>query len=164
MRTLKIAAALFLGLWLVPASMFAAPDPQAKQTALHQVKKLYLEELGTSAEAARFRLLLADKLSEKGFTVVDKPEQADAILSGALSVSPPGLYGGASDVGVTVQLKSATGERLWSGNFAGQIIILGPVASFKFKDAVEYRAKELAKKLRSDWEKSAKVAGVKVNN
>ena len=163
MRTLTVAA-LFLGLWLIPSSISACPYPQAKQVTLHLVKKLYLEEVGTSAEAARFRLLLEDKLSEKGFTVVDKPEQADAILSGALSVSPAGLYGGTSDVGVTVQLKSAAGERLWGGNFAGQIIILGPVASFKFKDVVEYRAKELAKKLRSDWEKSARAAGVKVSD
>src|SRR2546423_2632857 len=139
MRTLKVAA-LVLALWLIPSSTLANPYPQAKQTALHLAQKLYLEEVGTSAEAARFRLLLEDKLSEKGFTIVDKPEKADAILSGALSVSPAGIYGGTSDVGVTVQLKSPAGERLWSGNFAGQIIILGPLSSFKVKDVVEYRA------------------------
>lgn len=161
MRKLKVAA-LFLGLWLIPSSTLANPYPQTKQTSLHQVQKLYLEEVGTSAEAARFRLLLEDKLSEKGFTIVDKPEKADAILSGALSVSPAGLYGGTSDVGVTVQLKSPAGERLWSGNFAGQVITLGVISSLKFKDIVEYRAKELAKKLRGDWEKSARAAGVKI--
>ena len=161
MQTLKVAA-LFLALWLIPASISANPYPQAKQTSLHLVQKLYLAELGTSAEAARFRLLLEDRLSEKGFTIVDKPEKADAVLSGALSVSSAGVYGGTSDIGVTVQLKSLAGERLWSGNFAGRIIILRPVASFKFKDVVDYRAKELAKKLRSDWEKSARAAGVKV--
>ncbi len=161
MRTFKVAA-LFLALWLVPASISANPYPQARQTSLHLMQKLYLEELGTSPEAARFRLLLEDKLSEKGFTIVDKPEKADAILSGALSVSSAGIYGGTSDIGVTVQLKSIAGERLWSGNFAGQIILLGPISSLKFKDVVDYRAKELAKKLRSDWDKSARVAGVKV--
>jgi hypothetical protein len=161
MRTLKVAA-LVLALWLIPSGTPATPYLQAKQTSLHLAQKLYLEELGTSAEAARFRLLLENKLSEKGFTIVDKPEKADAILSGALSVSPGGIYGGISDIGVTVQLKSPAGERLWDGNFAGQIIILRPIASFKFKDVVEYRAKELAKKLRSDWEKSARAAGVKV--
>lgn len=162
MRTLKVTV-LFLGLLLISSIISANPYPQAKQTALHLMKKLYLEELGTSAEAARFRLLLEDKLLERGFTVVDKPEQADAILSGALSVSLAGIYGGGSDVGVTAQLKTPGGARLWSGNFAGQIIILGPIASLKFKDVVEYRAKELAKKLRSEWEKSARAAGVKVS-
>jgi hypothetical protein len=162
MRTLKVAA-LFLALWLIPSSALAIPYPQARQTFLHLVQKLYLEKLGTSAEAARFRLLLEDKLTEKGFIVVDKPEKADAILSGALSVSSAGIYGGTSDIGVTVQLKSTAGERLWSGNFAGRIIIMGPIASLKFKDIVDYRAKELAKKLRNDWEKSARAAGVKVS-
>ena len=45
--------------------------------------------------------------------------------------------------------------------YGGQIIILNPITSLKFKEPVEYRAKELAKKLRGDWEKSARVAGVK---
>ena len=161
MRTLRVAlfccAALFL-----PAAPYAAAGPQAKQAALHQVRKIYLEEVGTSDEAARFRLLLEEKLPEKGFTIVDDPGQADAILSGALSVSQPGIYGGPSDVGVTVQLKSRDGQRLWGGNFAGRVYILNPVSSIRFKDIVEYRAKELAKRLRADWEKSARQAGVRV--
>jgi hypothetical protein len=163
MRTLKVAA-LFFCLSLVPSGTLAYPYQQPKPTSLHHAQKLYLEEVGSSGEAARFRLLLEEKLSEKGFTIVDKPEKADAILSGALSVSPPDIYGGTSDVGVTVQLKNPAGERLWSGNFAGQIMNLGLVTSFKFKDVVEFRAKELAKRLRSDWEKSARAAGVKVRN
>src|SRR5215212_7435408 len=144
MRTLKVAA-LFFALWLIPSGTLANTYSQAKPTSLHLVHKIYLEELGSSSEAARFRLLLEDKLSERGFVVVDKPEQAYAVLSGALSVSSAGIYGGASDIGVTVQLKSPDGERLWSGNFAGRIFILGPIESFKFKDVVEYRAKELVK-------------------
>jgi hypothetical protein len=32
---------------------------------------------------------------------------------------------------------------------------------FKFKDAVDYRAEESARKLRNDWEESAGAAGVK---
>ena len=163
MRTLKVAALLFC-LSLIPSVTLASPYQQANQPSLHHVQKLYLEEVGASAEAARFRLLLEDKLSERGFTIVDKPEKADAILSGALSVSSADTYGGTSDIGVTVQLKTPAGGRLWSGNFAGEIFSLGLITSLKFKDIVEYRAKELAKKLRSDWEKSARAAGVKVRN
>lgn len=162
MRTLKVAALFFI-LCLLPSGISANPLDQTKQASLHLVQKIYLEELGTMPEAARFRLLLEDKLTEKGFIIVDKPEKADATLSGALSVSPVGFYGGASDIGVTVQLKSPAGERLWSGNFAGQISTLALLSSLKFKDVVEYRANDLAKKLRSDWEKSARAAGIKIN-
>jgi hypothetical protein len=159
MRTLKIAA-LLLGLTVISAS--AATLPQGRPTSLYRVQKLYIDDMGSQPEAARFRILIEDKLLEKGFTVVDKSEDADAILSGAVSVTPVGIYGGTTDVGVTVQLKSPSAERLWSGNFAGRIIILNPVTSLRFKDIVEYRATELARKLRSDWEKSAKIAGIKI--
>ena len=162
MRTLKVAALLFI-LCLLPSSVLANPDQQTNQASLHLVQKVYLEELGTSPEAARFRLLLEEKLTQKGFTVIDKPEKADAILSGALSVTPAGIYGGATDIGVTVQLKTPAGERVWSGNFAGQTYKIGLIASLKYTDAVEYRANDLAKRLRADWEKSARAAGVKIN-
>ncbi|MFN2492048.1 MAG: hypothetical protein ABR501_04090 [Pyrinomonadaceae bacterium] len=159
MRTLKIAGLLF-SLSLISADVLAIP--QGGQSSLYRVQKLYIENMGTQPEAVRFGMLLEDKLLEKGFTVVDKPENADAILSGAVSVTPVGIYRGINDFGVTVQLKSQTGERLWSGNFAGRIIILNPVASIKFRDVIEYRATELARKLRNDREKSAKAAGVKI--
>ena len=161
MRTLTVVA-LLLALWLIPSTAPAKTYPQAGPTALHLVKKIYVEEMGTSDEAARFRLLLEDQLSEKGFTVVDKPEKADAVLGGALSVARSGIYGGPADVSVTARLNSPDSVRLWSANIGGQIIILNPVKSLKFKEPVEYRAKELAKKLRGDWEKSARTAGVKV--
>ncbi|HEY0319560.1 MAG TPA: hypothetical protein VGC66_01175 [Pyrinomonadaceae bacterium] len=161
MRTLTVIA-LLLVLWLIPSIVLAKTYPQARPTALHLVHKLYVEEMGTSDEAARFRLLLEDQLSEKGFTVVDKPEKADAVLGGALSVSRSGIYGGPADISVTARLNSPDGVRLWGNNIGGQIIILNPVKSLKFKEPVEYRARELAKKLRDDWEKSARAVGVKV--
>lgn len=160
MRTLTVLALLLI-LWLTPSSVPAKTYPQGRSTALHLVQKVYVEEMGTSDEAARFRLLLEDQLSEKGFTVVDTPEKADAVLGGALSVARSGMYGGPADISVTARLISPDGGRLWSTNIGGQIIILNPVKSLKFKEPVEYRAKELAKKLRSDWEKSARAAGVK---
>jgi hypothetical protein len=160
MRALTFVA-LLLVLWLTQPSALAKTYPQTRPT-LHHVQKIYVEDLGTSDEAARFRLLLEDQLSGKGFTVVDKPEKADAILGGALSVVQSGIYGGPADVGITVRLNSPDGVRLWSANIGGRIIILNPVKSLKFKEPFEYRAKELAKKLRGDWEKSARAAGVKV--
>ena len=153
MRTLT---ALLFVLWLVPSSVPANPYPQARPTTLHVVQKIYVEEMGTSTEAVRFRLLLEDQLSEKGFAIVDKAEKADAVLGGAVSVAQSGFFGGPADISVTARLTSADGSRLWSANFGGQIIILNPVNSLKFKEPIEYRARELAKKLRGDWQKSAK--------
>ena len=160
MKTLRVAL-LITCVWALFTAVSATARPSTSQTPLYRVQKIYLEELGTSPEAVRFGLLLESKLIDKGFTVVRKVEDADAVLSGALSVSAPGFYG-TSDVGVTVELKSLAGDRLWSGNFAGQIYSLNPVAHLKFKDILDYRASELARKLRSDRLKSAKAAGVKV--
>jgi hypothetical protein len=153
---MRTVTALLFVLWLVPFSVPANTYPQAPPTALHLVQKIYVEEMGTSTEAARFRLLLEDQLSEKGFTVVDKTEKADAVLSGVLSVARSGIYGGPADISVTARLISPEGGRLWSANIGGQITILNPITSLKFKEPVEYRAKELAKKLRGDWERSAR--------
>jgi hypothetical protein len=132
----------------------ANSNPQTATKTLHLVQNVYVEEMGTSPEAARFRLLLEDQLAKKGFTVVDKAEKADAVLGGVVSVAQWGFYGGPADISVTARLISSDGTRLWSGNMGGEIYILNPVSSFKFKEPIEYRAKELARKLRSDWEKS----------
>jgi hypothetical protein len=160
MRTLKVTA-LLLVLWLIPSYVSAKTVPQAGRTTLHLVQKIYVEEMGTSTEAARFRLLLEDQLSGKGFTVVNSPQNADAVLSGAISVSESGIHGGPADISVTARLISADGGRLWSTNIGGQISVINPIKALKFREPVEYRAKELAKRLRSDWEKSAKAAGTK---
>jgi hypothetical protein len=42
--------------------------------------------MGESDEAKRFRLLLEDELSKRGFSITDKEESADAILTGILSL------------------------------------------------------------------------------
>jgi hypothetical protein len=93
--------------------------------------------------------------------VVNSPQNADAVLSGAISVSESGIHGGPADISVTARLISADGGRLWSTNIGGQISVINPIKALKFREPVEYRAKELAKRLRSDWEKSAKAAGTK---
>ena len=153
-------AALLLAVSLAAAGRHAETYAQTQTPALHLVRKIHIGELGSSDEAARFRLLLEDKLSRRGFIVVDKPETADAILSGALSVSPAGVYGGRSDVGVTVRLVSISGERLWSINLPKPVTFgaVFKLRGLKVKEPIEYRAEELAKELREDWERSAKAA------
>ena len=158
----KLTIALFLTLGVIASNVPAKTYSQAQGMALHLVQKIYVDDMGASPEAARFRLLLGDQLSENGFTVVAKREEADAALGGATSVSQPGFYGGLADISVTARLVSSSGNRLWSASLGGEIYILNPVNSLKFKEPVDYRAKELAKKLRVDWEKSDKAAGIKV--
>ena len=162
MRTVK-AAALLLGLWLVPSYVPARTLPQQGPTRLHAVQKIYIDEMGTSPEARRFRLLLEDHLSARGFMVVDSVQKADAVLSGATSVARSGVYGGPADISITARLTSSDGARLWSTNIGGQVSVINPIKALKVKEPVEHRARELAKKLREDWEKSAKAAGSKVS-
>src|SRR5437899_9833579 len=110
----KLTTALFLTLAVIAPSVSANTHSQGRPMALHLVQKIYVEDMGTSPEAARFRLLLEDQLSENGFVVVAKREEADAILSGVTSVSRSGFYGGPADISVTARLVSSDGDRLWS--------------------------------------------------
>ncbi len=154
-------AVLLSALWLCAAGASAAARAQAGPAALHLVQKIYIGELGASDEAARFRLLLEDELNRRGFAVVDKAEKADAVLSGALSVSPGGVHGGVGgNVAVTVRLVSPGGERLWSINLPKPVTLASAfkVRGLKVREPVEYRAEELAKELREDWERSARAA------
>src|SRR5437867_8117427 len=110
----KLTTALFLTLAVIAPSVSAKTHSQGRPMALHLVQKIYVEDMGTSPEAARFRLLLEDQLSENGFVVVAKREEADAILSGVTSVSQSGFYGGPADISVTARLVSSNGDRLRS--------------------------------------------------
>lgn len=150
---LLLVFGLLLNLWIAPSSFSAIYLEDDFSSKLYLVQKIYVGEMGNSDEAARFRLLLDEKLSKKGFTVVDKEEKADAILIGALSVR---VYDDGSVARATVQLKSPNGERLWGGNFT-------PRTTFKRKDTVELRAEDIANRLREDWKKSEKAAGIKAD-
>src|SRR2546425_9778335 len=76
---------------------------------LHLVEKIYVGEMGNSDEAARFRLLLEEELAKKDFKVVSKPDAADAILSGVLSLR---VYAHQSLARATVRLKSQSDDLL----------------------------------------------------
>lgn len=120
---------------------------------LYQLKKIFVGEMGKTDEAERFRILLADALGTKGFTVVDKSEDADAVLSGILIVR---TYDDKSSARATVAFKSKYGERFWSGDFEPKFVLFKRVP-----DTVKARAEEIADKFFDDWQKTAKAAGVK---
>ena len=136
----KLTMALFLVL-VAFALNVSAKSPQTPVTALHAVQKIYVEDMGMSPEAVRFRLLLEDQLSANGFTVVAKRDEADAVLNGVVSLVRSGIFGGPADINVTARLISSKGDRLWSVNTDGQIVILNPVSSLKFKEPLQHRPK-----------------------
>ena len=140
---------------VLPIAIKAQTQPPS-QPRLHDVQSIYIEDLGGSDEAARFKLLIEGELSNKGFKIVDSPKQADANLSGVVSVVDLGYFGGTNDISVTLRLAGADGGRLWTGNSAGQIHIYNPIRAQTFDEPIAYRARQLAKKLRDEWQKSAK--------
>ena len=115
------------------------------QTKLQSVRQIYVGEMGRSDEARRFRLLLQDQLAKKGFVVVEKIEDADAILTGALSVR----VDEGSQARAYIRLDAQNGERLWARDF-GEHLFKG---LFTFKEPVKLRAEEVARALRSQVNK-----------
>ncbi|HVF51152.1 MAG TPA: hypothetical protein VNA19_13750 [Pyrinomonadaceae bacterium] len=158
MRAL-VRAVLFIGLLFSPVLSLAqgATAAQASEaTRLHQVQRIYIGDMGDRDSAERFRLLLEEQLVKRGFGVVLREEQADAILGGVLSMP---VLEAESDARITAQLRTPGGQLLWSGNFGPKL-----TSFFRFKDPLKLRAEELANRLKKDWEQSAKNSGARKND
>ena len=127
-----------------------APTPQdLSEPRLHEVHKIYVGNMGDDDEAGRFRLLLEEQVSRKGFAVVDSAEKADAILTGALSVR---VHRNSSTARAYVTLHTSKGQRLWGRDFGSKMTNI-----FSLSEPVKLRAQDVANGLRNDWEKSAKL-------
>lgn len=111
------------------------------------VQKIYVGDMGSADEADRFRLLLEDQLSKRGFTIVNGPESADAILTGALSVR---VFDEKSEARAFVRLSTRGGERIWARDF-GSRLMTNP---FRRAEPVKRRAEDVANRLREDWKKA----------
>ena len=111
------------------------------------VQKIYVGDMGVADEADRFRLLLEEQLTKKGFRVVERAENADAILTGALSVR---VFDDKSEARAFVRLTTSGGERIWARDF-GSRLLTNP---FKRAEPVKRRAEEVANRLREDWRKA----------
>ncbi|HAF12195.1 MAG TPA: hypothetical protein DCK99_00580 [Blastocatellia bacterium] len=94
-------------------------------------------------------MLRAEKLSEH-FTVVDKPEEADAILKGVLSTQ---LAEGTTKARTSVSLLATDGHHLWSDDF-GVRWVWGPAS--RCRDSIKLRAEDVANGLYGAWKKSMK--------
>ncbi len=119
---------------------------QKSQAQLYRVQKVYVGSMGETDEAERFRLLLEEQLSGKGFTVVDGPEKADAILTGVLSVR---VHDKKTQARVYVIISNPGGERLWGRDFGSRL-----TSPFNRTEPVKLRAKDVANALRDDWMRS----------
>lgn len=119
--------------------------------SLGQVKKIYVGDMGGADEAERFRLLLEGELDAQGFTVVGDPAEADAVLTGALSVR---VYDHNSEARAIVKLVTPGGRRLWGRDF-GHKRVVNP---FSQKEPTQRRAEEIAEALHRDWIRAARVA------
>jgi len=146
---LLIAFALFVS--LAPVSDFARAgvraDRDTDRDRLSVVQKIYVGDMGSADEADRFRLLLEEALSKKGFTIVDREDRADAILSGALSVR---VFDDKSEARAFVRLTTHNGESIWAKDF-GNKLFFNP---FHRAEPVKRRAEDVANRLREDWKRS----------
>ena len=114
---------------------------------LRDVRRIYVGDMGTADEADRFRFLLEEQLLKRGFDVVLRPEGADAILSGALSVR---VYDDKSEARVAVRLASRDGQVLWARDFGHKRFRINPLS---LQEPTKRRAEEVAEALRRDFKK-----------
>lgn len=123
---------------------------QGRRESLGQVKKIHVGDMGDDEEAERFRLLIEEALEEQGFTVVGLPEDADAVLTGALSVR---VYDEKSEARVSVRLASQDGRVLWAKDFGHKRFRVNPLS---LQEPTKRRAEEVAEALRRDFKRPTK--------
>jgi hypothetical protein len=136
LKNAGVPDAITLAMIQAPCERIAAiVEPKKGVRELYEVRRIYVDEMGKSDDAERFRLLLGEKLSEH-FTVVEKPEDADAILKGAVSTQ---LAQGTTKARASVSLMSSNGQRLWSDDFGVRMVFgLGK------RDSIKLRAEDVA--------------------
>ena len=147
---MRLTATLAMTFCLLAGATAAAASGNERARRLpdlRDVRKIYVGDMGTADEADRFRFLLEEQLRRRGFSVVGTAAEADAVLSGALSVR---VLDKKSEARAFVKLEDAAGRRLWARDF-GHKILVNP---FSRQEPTKRRAEEVAKELRRDWERS----------
>lgn len=150
MRLLRTLTLLFVGVTssgFVSAPAVASTEDQIQtqpQSQFRSVRKIHVGNMGETNEAERFRLLLEEELAKKGFSIVDAPERADAVLTGVLSVR---VLDKKTQARVYVKLNAPNGERLWAKDFGSRVTF------FDRTEPVKLRAKDVAKGLWTDWQR-----------
>ena len=145
---LKLPAAAALCLLLAAAA--AGQSRPRKMETPPSVLKIYIGDMGDDDEAGRFRLLLEEQLLKRNFDVVLRPEDADAVLTGALAVR---VYDRKSEARVSVRLASRDGQVLWARDFGHKRFSINPLS---LQEPTKRRAEEVAEALRRDFRKPTK--------
>jgi hypothetical protein len=110
-------------LLITACSIFLTIPARVSTAALHavagqqpcSVQRIYVADLGNDPRHLNFRLFLEKWLAKKKFTIAARPEDADAVLTGALSISSGNKYSKLAFK--DAELKSASGKTAWQGNF-----------------------------------------------
>ena len=135
----------------------AKDSPVKKSTSkelqhLSDVHRIFLADFSRSEFAEAFRSLLSEKLTGKGFIIVQTAETADATLIGSVVVEDEQ---GGNQVKASAMLFGGPAHELWEGN-----------ANSKQKGSTEENlaatATDLAERFSMAWKKNAKKRGVKV--
>ena len=123
----------------------AATQQRPRLTGASGVQRVYVGDMGTADEADRFRFLLEEQLTKRGFTVVSKEEEADAVLTGALSVR---VQDKKTEARAFVRLTSRDGAPLWAKDFGHKRFRVNP---FSLQEPTRRRAEEVAEALRREF-------------
>ena len=126
-----------------PAWGAAQERPQRRVAAA--VEKVHVGDMGADDEADRFRLLLEEQLTKKGFAVVRTEAEADAVLTGVLSVR---VYDKKTEARVFVRLTSRDGTQLWARDFGHKRLRVNP---FSLQEPTRRRAEEVAEAMRREF-------------
>jgi hypothetical protein len=132
------------------------PHATTNQTkgAIHlsDVHRIFIADFTTSEHAELFRSLLSEKLTSKGFTIVETSGAADAMLIGNLSIEEEQ---GRNRVKASVMLFAGPANELWEGKSNLR-------QSGSAEQVLAVAAEALAERFSVAWQKDAKKRGVKV--
>jgi hypothetical protein len=113
MKTTRITLLLITSI-LVSSPAQAQKDSKAVPQPC-TVRSIFVEDLGNANEATNFRNLLKQQLAKKGFKMVEEASQADAVLTGSISVTKDDKANKASFE--QAKLTKKDGTEVWDGNY-----------------------------------------------
>ena len=139
----------FVLIWIFSISYIASSPANSLQTKLHLIQRIFIDYTPTPNE---FPARLKELLRAEGFTIVDRREEAEAIMSFAtevwVCVDCDKREANRPDKQV-VELKTISGKLIWKTKFAVD-------KDSEMKEGMEFRAQEITKRLRADRERDMK--------
>jgi len=130
----------------------AATTPTKVAKHLSDVHRIFLADFTRSGHSELFRSLLSEKLTSKGFTIVESSGAADAMLIGNLSIDE---VQGRNQVKASVMLFAGPANELWEGKVSLR-------QSGSVEQILDVAAEGLAERFSVAWKRDAKKRGVKV--